>query len=66
MEMTYFTVIGFPSVRPTPSMVKLQSCSCSGNGFSKVRFAVTGWFTVASPISCTEEFMFYHVRGGIL
>lgn len=56
MELTYFAVMGLPSVRPIPSMVKLQSSSDSGKEFIKVSSAVIDWFTVASLTSCREVF----------
>lgn len=51
-DRAYLSVTGLPSVRPTPSMVKLQSCSSSGKGFNKVSSAVSNWFTLVSPNSC--------------
>ncbi|TNN60334.1 hypothetical protein EYF80_029499 [Liparis tanakae] len=54
MALTYLTVMGLLSVRPTPSTVKLQSFTGSGKGFNMVSSAVTNWFTVASPSSCRE------------
>lgn len=58
--------MGLPPVRPTPSMVKLQSHSGSGKGLNRVISAVTVWFTVASPNSCTDELQvngFHHEKG---
>lgn len=50
----HLCVTGLPSVRPTPSRVKLQSFSGSGKEFTKVSSAVSGCFTRASPTSCRQ------------
>lgn len=68
-ELTYVTVMGLPSVRPTPSIVKLQSCSGSGKGFIKLSSAVTDWFTLTSPSSCRKRGKIkrlHHARVGIV
>lgn len=50
----HLSVTGLPSVRPAPSMVKLQSFSSSGKEFTKVSSAVSSCFTLASPTSCRQ------------
>lgn len=55
-ELAYLLVMGLSSVRPTPSMVKLQPCSSSGKVFNTVSSAVVIWLTVMSPTSCGQVF----------
>lgn len=53
-QRAHLRVTGLPSVRPTPSTVKLQSFSSSGREFTRVSSAVSSWFTLASPSSCRQ------------